>query len=101
MEFKGTKKNWRVNDTDNKIFGGTDNYTQITAGSGFYDFNGNIQSGFNLTGYISNENALLISKAPEMLEMLKSLYDDLKQRAMPSNSEIEEIKQLITEATTI
>jgi hypothetical protein len=46
-------------------------------------------------------DALLISKAPEMLEMLDELYNDLKQGALPSQDELDQIKQLIKEATEL
>lgn len=97
-EFKGTKGKWSLNDTDNEIFGVSDNYNHISAGNGCYNYNGDIQSGFNLSGFISKENALLISKAPEMLEMLKEILE------CQDNGEVYhsyKIEQLIKEATDL
>ena len=104
MEFKGTKKNWLLNDTDNDIFGGSDNYTQISAGDGIYNHNDNIQSGFTLTGFISKENALLISKAPEMLNMLIKMKEALLELSNLQDGwdeDYEQLEQLILEATEI
>ena len=99
MEFKGTKGKWRLVTNDEcDLFGGLDNYNKITAGCGFYDEN-EPNSGFSISGYISKENSLLISKAPEMLEMLQKLKimcDHLKIAHIS-----QEIEQLIKEATEL
>lgn len=78
MEFKGTKGEWLLNDTDDEIFGGKDNYHKITAGNGCFDYDGNIQSGFCITGYISKENAQLIASATEILEALQDLTNQVE-----------------------
>ncbi len=97
MEFKGTKGNWEVFKKD--IFGDVDNYQSIRAGSGYYD-DKDPQIGFNLTGFASKENALLISKAPEMLEMLKDLLESWEVGNF-ENQQFVFVKQLIKEATEI
>lgn len=97
-EFKGTKKNWLLNDTDNEIFGGQDNYNQITAGNGVYNQNGNIQSGFCLSGYISKENAQIIVCAPELLENLIRCVERLEENGYGNFSAVERAKQAINKA---
>lgn len=99
MEFKGTKGEWKVlKAEENDLFGGDDNYNQIEGGSGLYEED-SMQAGFSLTGFISKENALLISKAPELFEMIKKLI-----KTMPLGAcleEIQEAKQLLKEATEL
>ena len=97
MEFKGTKGKWRlVTKDENIIFGGLDNYNSIVAGCGYYDsYETNL--GFSISGYISKENALLISKAPEMLELLQSLVSS----EMTPLAIRKQAKQLIKEATEL
>ena len=86
MEFKGTKGKWELKNMDN-------NWLVM-------------YNNINLVGINNNKaNALLISKAPEMLEMLnkivlmtdtcKGTFQDFKERYNL------EIKQLIKEATEI
>ena len=89
---KTTVQPWKV--TKDGIFGGYDNYQEIRAGIGYYDGN----DGFRLSGFCSKENALLISKAPEMLEMLESCLLAFQQLGL---KEPEGIKQLIKEATEL
>jgi hypothetical protein len=83
MEFKGTKGKWRITQ-ENEV--------------------GILISGFNPVSDIltvhrygftkeENANALLISKAPEMLEMLKDIKDCL------GSDKREQVEQLIKEAT--
>jgi hypothetical protein len=102
-KFKGTKGRWVINDTENRIFGKKDNYHKITAGCGYYDKDRNC--GFDISAFISKEDALLISKAPEMLEMLEKLRLIFDNFAMPTESDLKnyscEINQLIKEATEI
>lgn len=61
-----------------------------------------------MTFYVSDEdksNALLISKAPEMLEMLENCFDMFDKLRPATEEEIREmknnIKQLIKEATEL
>lgn len=97
MEFKGTKGIWKITtQEENELFGGEDNYQQIRSGVEYYDKN-EPQNGFDLTGFISKENILLISKAPEILEMLKRImktYDKGTQTYL-------DCQQLIKEATEL
>jgi hypothetical protein len=95
MEFKGTKNNWRI--IEKGIFGGDNHYQNIKAGIQYFD-NNKPNAGFNITGFMSKENALLISKAPVMFEMLKVILED--------KCDIPEWKKemafkIIKEATTI
>ena len=77
MEFKGTKGKWRlVTNDESHLFGGLDNYNKIVAGCGYYDIN-EPNLGFSISGYISKENSLLISRAPEMLEKLSEIVNIL------------------------
>lgn len=84
MEFKGTKNNWRKT-TEGVIFNNEDLAIAIIC---FHDIKEQEQKA----------NALLISKAPEMLEMLKKIYfgNDYKNPKLHM-----EIKQLIKEATEL
>ena len=97
MEFKGTKGKWRlVTNDENDLFGGLDNYNKIVSGCEFYDKD-EPNLGFSISGYISKANALLISKAPEMLEMLEIILQS-------ENTPIvhrKKVKQLIKEATEL
>lgn len=83
MEFKGTKGKWVSNGNDVLID----------------DRSRQIQLEYNCGGFgIEREyNALLISKAPEMLEMLKEI--------IYSDSDVEDVyrraKQLIKQATEL
>ena len=83
MEFKGTKGRWYVSKA----------YKTINDEKGF----GIAQENGIRNSNEWDANALLISKAPEMLEMLKKI---LKEDNL-SKSEYYEIKQLIKEATEL
>ena len=89
MEFKGTKGKWILNEKYQTI--------EDSEGYGIAQQNGIKNSEKWL------EDSLLISKAPEMLEMLKIVYDSINMQ-----SEIEycsetyyKIEQLIKEATEL
>jgi hypothetical protein len=101
--FKGTKGKWRIETDKDSIFGGNDDYQQITAGQGFYDQHGNSELGFCFSGYISKANTLLISKAPEMLEMLEDLVKtwDFVNDKKYHNHDMEKARQLIKETTEL
>lgn len=90
-KFERLNGKWKINNTDNEIFGGEDDFHKITNGEGYYSY------GFNLTGYLSKKDALLISKAPEMLEMLEYFVEN----NMLSITGEEMAKQLIKEATEL
>ncbi len=49
----------------------------------------------------SHANALLISKAPEMLEILNRIHYDISNRGCLNNVGLNDIEQLIKEATEI
>lgn len=88
MEFKGTKGNWKVDEYNNVSVG----YNEIA----FLN-----SSTPNLE---SRANAKLISKAPEMLEMLKILIQDIEEEGNYSRQtgyDLEEAKNLINEATNV
>lgn len=92
-EFKGTKGRWKLANND---------YGYYTSVRNIDDTRKVCVSRANNI-LESNANMLLISKAPEMLEMLKSVKDLLE--AYPSEAEIHlkavEIRDLIKEATEL
>ena len=88
MEFKGTKGKWEVNQKASRNVR-CNNLTIANCSSG--------QNGENEIE--EKANALLISKAPEMLEMLNKVCEKLKGNGFPMLQN--EIQQLIKEATTI
>ena len=85
MEFKGTKGKWYVSKA----------YKTINDEKGF----GIAQENGIRNSNEWDANALLISKAPEMLEMLNKVCKKLKGNGFPMLQE--EIEQLIKEATEI
>jgi hypothetical protein len=97
MEFKGTKGKW--------IFREGYRNDVITADDrsfGIVDF-GTEQEAY-LADYPLQElkaNALLISKAPEMLEMLKELVKQNTYRGYEESEDVIEAKKLIKVATQI
>ena len=95
MEFKGTKGEWYLSGS-----------TFVTT------INEDICDVFvHLEAYMDKQNeeqkikaeanAKLISCAPEMLEKLIELHNDLKQGAMPCGNELYDLNELIKKATTI
>jgi threonine synthase len=92
MEFKGTKGKWYLQEF-------TDAYTNIirvkTETSDAIYLGSSSQNPNPEYRY----NALLISKAPEMLEMLKELKDRLEY--YNDTVSVNEIEQLIKEATEL
>ena len=87
MEFKGTKGKWGIDSENNVI-----------------DYLGDEIAFCPEWRTTTKANALLMSKAPEMLEMLidildtnRNLWGECESRAY----QIEEIKQLIQEATEL
>jgi hypothetical protein len=92
MEFKGTIDKWFLRENLSTI--STESgclIARVFDGKGFALLEHKEQS-----EEIVKHNALLISKAPEMLEMLKHLIDD---EQLFSESLINEVKQLIKGAT--
>ena len=91
-EFKGTKGKWDVMARSEIRFSIIGDQIDVWA--------------FNEVGDIPYEeakaNAQLISKAPEMLEMLKGVLSDIHSGNYPSGEwKVDEIEQIIKEATTI
>jgi hypothetical protein len=98
-EFKGTKEPWVYEVTKkNKIvvkIGLKGNFIQLGT---IYDDDCNNAKCCKIE---EHANALLISKAPEMLEMLKELCNDTETWSHLFPSQQEKIEQLIKEATKI
>jgi hypothetical protein len=93
MEFKGTKGKWHIEEKKASIF--DDNGDSVVC---WY--------GVGTSTFWKNEvelkaNSLLISKAPEMLEMLKILLKEFKASDVRTGHIKEDLKQLIKEATTL
>ena len=89
-EFKGTKGKWEINSRASRNVR-CNNLTVANCSQG--------QDGENETE--EKANALLISKAPEMLEMLKELVKQNTYRGYEESEDVIEAKQLIKEATQI
>jgi hypothetical protein len=85
-EFKGTKGKWSY------IAGDINKLTVIKIGNAH-----EIELEINVKNRINEEiaNALLISKAPEMLDMLKDIKDYL------GSDKRQEVEQLIKQATEL
>jgi hypothetical protein len=102
MEFKGTKGIWMIAKTDELVnaLPTTELYTPSTPDR-IGEWIGRIRGN---TDKERHANALLISKAPEMLEMLKCYLADLNN-IMPASdaqrSRIYDVEQLIKSATEI
>ena len=91
MEFKGTKGKWEYTGGDNlSVDIVLENNSTISI-----DRLNRYDEGIVCTRQEMNANALLISKAPEMLEMLKDIKDYL------GSDKREEVEKLIKEATEI
>jgi hypothetical protein len=80
MEFKGTKGKWEVSVNQ-------------------FENNNIICDGFYLGEARNKYDALLISKAPEMLEMLKKIILEIDPHSQ--SKQYGEIEQLIEEATEL
>ncbi|MFN4075517.1 MAG: hypothetical protein ACK4HC_06425 [Cloacibacterium sp.] len=96
MEFKGTKGKWRVftnvhRECDGSEWGwvGLDTFNSKSIN----------KCSIHWSGDEAKANALLISKAPEMLEMLKRISYNLKNEECPFDDF--EIDTLIKEATEL
>lgn len=91
MEFKGTKGKWFANFYTNSITVESENETLICASS-------------HVNNKTERRNYKLISKAPEMLEMLQSIVDGTafdKETVLIWEHRLEEIEKLIKEATEL
>jgi hypothetical protein len=92
MEFKGTKGKWKIKKRRNNCF-----YIKAESWSNFCQVY-TITDGGMSTNKEAKANALLISKAPEMLEMLKEIHSFLSSGTRINS---DDIYQLIKEATEI
>lgn len=90
MEFKGTKSQWKIEGVDKTFV-----YALNEKGTNAFSLNINNDGRTEIVE--QQANALLISKAPEMLEMLQSLVSS----EMTPLAIRKEAKQLIKEATEI
>ena len=99
MDFKGTKGKWFSYCLDSKPHYCFANDGEITI-CGFYKRQ---DTGRDLSDEELRANALLISKAPEMLEMLREFVErwDFVNSQLFHNAEIEKARQLIKEATEL
>lgn len=105
MEFKGTKGRWVLSSSEN-----LNGRLLFVIQNAFYDSKPSDLL-IHITSFseveIQKANALLISKAPEMLEMLKKIsefidgYENVNYWARLLQREVPEIKQLIKEATEL
>ena len=95
MEFKGTKGKWKFERHTHPLAGYlilNDNDCQLAIADNDYIKN------INQCKY----NALLISKAPEMLEMLKNILWAVENSNIEADViSIEELEKLIKEATEL
>lgn len=79
MSTKHTPGPWRVSDDDQDfVHCATDHYHQISAGKGYYG--GEPNTGFGLQGFLSLSDARLISAAPELLDALEEVMDEISGR---------------------
>jgi hypothetical protein len=95
MEFKGTKGKWHVSYEYDEM------WEQETAQIGVDNENECFITCWS--NFIEDEykaNALLISKAPELLDMLKGIYQ-MGSGSVLAEQNIEAIEQLIKEATDL
>jgi hypothetical protein len=97
-EFKGTKGKWAVLQTDE-----VESHLDIAINTEREDCVCWVYSKFDYQDFNGKANALLISKAPEMLEMLEEMLLDLDGYFISTsmNDTISRCKQLIKEATEV
>ena len=96
MEFKGTKQKWIIS-TNNEVAVLISTHPMSRDICTVWKYDNDF-----LENQESNANALLMSKAPEMLEMLDRLVELTKSDNIEMPKFIkEEIEQLIKEATEI
>ena len=90
-EFKGTKGKWELTPMTNRIIVGK-------SIADVWGFDAHIDESVNKE---MQANALLISKAPEMLEMLEEVKLNIAKGEVYNTDLFDKIDQLIEEATTI
>jgi hypothetical protein len=96
MEFKGTKGKWQIKEKNASII--DENEKSIVC------WHGVATSTFWKDEVELKSNSLLISKAPEMLEMLNwfaNEFEDVFHEGTETNDMVLKAKQLIKEATEI
>jgi hypothetical protein len=93
-EFKGTKGKWAVLQTDE-----VESHLDIAINTEREDCVCWVYSKFDYQDFNGKANALLISKAPEMLEMLEKLEPIFRELNVVGLAN--EIEQLIKEATEV
>lgn len=64
---------WKI-DTDWHLYK-KDEYYSITAGEGYFDIESSEKKGFNLSGYMTDADAKLITASPLMYEMLAAFVN--------------------------
>ena len=97
MKFKGTKGKWKIKDIKSTL------ETEINSGE-YRIAKVKHYKGKNFNDPIEKEakaNALLISKAPEMLEMVSELLKELEFHGYRHSTTIYNAKNLIKEATEL
>ena len=106
MDFKGTRGKWKHKKGKRAKFE-YDNFIIDEYGNHIVKWSNTGNGSHKLTIKESHANGLLISKAPEMLEMLKELVisaDDMFNNGEPSETYyqlINRAEQLIKEATEL
>ena len=93
-EFKGTKGKWYLENY-------TDHYTNIVRCDNGVHNTIFLGSTTQCGGEEARANALLMSKAPEMLEMISELLKELAFHGYQHSTTIYNAHNLIKEATTI
>jgi len=90
MEFKGTRGKWEINPRASRnVRCGLITIANCSSGQ-----NGELEEE-------EKANALLISKSPEMLEMLKEFEDELRCGYVINRNKLGKIQQLIKGATIL
>jgi hypothetical protein len=97
VEFKGTKGDWRHSHEFDCI---TTSRPGIIEGSKTI-CNLNMSPSFDYSGQEARANAKLISKAPEMLQMIQILVDAIESEKVILAEEYEMAVKLLKEATEI
>jgi hypothetical protein len=101
MEFRGTKGEW-VTETFTSENG---RETTFVCNTDYNSERTDIHIRFSAIEETEKEtnraNALLISKSPEMLEMLKLLISRMEENDLGNSYSVKKAKQLIKEATEL
>lgn len=105
MEFKRTKGNWRLKHSEKNTAWniiGTELGSRYKIAILPYLIESALSENWNnKEKYEQKANALLISKAPEMLETIEELLKELSYHGYTHSKAINSAKQLIKEATEI